>query len=156
MNNDAFQERLQEHFDQRVDPLDDEQVVAFLNEHPEWLPRLAALRADVRTLAARPIGARPTGALPTGALPTGALPTRTRRRWFARAAGGAAAVAAVLLVWIATATPRAPRSAGRIVAASLTELRPRSHLAANFVVSERLLTTATTRLETYTHRSEAR
>ena len=151
MNNDAFQERLQEHFDQRVDPLDDEQVVAFLNEHPEWLPRLAALRADVRTLAARPIGARPTGALPTGA-----LPTRTRRRWFARAAGGAAAVAAVLLVWIATATPRAPRSAGRIVAASLTELRPRSHLAANFVVSERLLTTATTRLETYTHRSEAR
>jgi len=134
MNEASLLARVQAHLDARCDPLDDADVMASLDAHPEWLLRIAGLRADARALAGLPV------------------PQRSRRwPWIASACFATAAAA---LVTVSLRPP--PRCAGRIVAASLAELRPRAHVAANFVVSESLVTTPTTRLETWQTVSEAR
>jgi hypothetical protein len=134
MNETAMLARVQQCLDARRDPLDDAEVVGFLDSHPEALALVAAMRADAR-------------ALPELA----ALPAKHRRRWWL-APTAAAAVVALLLAWprgVDTAVPR-------ILAASLEEVRPRQHLAANYFVREPLIATASTVLETWQYRSEPR
>lgn len=133
MNATTLLARVQSLLDARQDPLDDDQVLAALEAHPEWLDRIAGLRADARALAQLRI-----------------TPMHRPRRWpwFV-----AAIVAATWLVAMPWREP-ARRPAGRILAATLEELRPRAHVAATFVVNERLLSTPTTRLETWQTRSE--
>lgn len=125
--------RVQALLDARRDPLDDDAVIAALQAHPEWLDRVVRLRADARALAQLPI-----------------TPIHRPRRWpwFV-----SAIVAAAWLVAILCRQPARPH-AGRILSAHLEELRPRAHIAATFVINERLLSTRTTRLETWQTRSE--
>ena len=140
MNDDPMLARLHELLDRGVDPLDDDELVAWLEQHPEQLPLAVALRADARDLHAAPMAAATT--------------PRRRRHRFAKATAIAAVAAAALAVamWPAEATTAQPR----IVASSFEELRPRAHLAATFIVHDSLVTTGRARLESYTLRSERR
>lgn len=140
MNDDPMLARLHELLDRGVDPLDDEELVAWLEQHPEQLALAMAMRADARDLR-----------------DTAMVATRTPRRRRLRLAlatslAALAAAAFVLAVWPAPETPAHPR----ILAASFEELRPRAHLAATFVVHDSLVTTGRARLESYTLRSERR
>ena len=146
MNETSLLTRVQELLDDRVDPFDDPEVLAALDAHPEWLPRLAGLRGDALALAA-------LAPLPVSA-PLQVGVRRQRRWWIAFA--GATLVAAGLWFAVRLASPPPPVFAGRIVASRLTELRPRAHLAATFVVSDAELTTPTSRLHTWELRSERR
>lgn len=139
MNETELFARVQELLDARMDPLDDAEVIAGFDANPEWLPRLAGLRADAMVLAtSAPIRSRDTG----------------RRRWpWWVAVFGATAAAALLASQLATPTRH---RAGRIVASSLTELRPRAHLAATFVVKDAVVSTPSMRLQTWQVRSERR
>jgi hypothetical protein len=134
----TFLARVQAHLDARRDPLDDADVLAFVDAHPERLAELATLRADARELARLPVASRRPA-------------PRFARRYAWLAAGAAAALAAMLLH---TSRPTPP--AGRIVAASLHEQRPRAHAAATFFVREALVSTATTRWQAWQYRSEPR
>jgi hypothetical protein len=134
MDDVTFLARVQAHLDARRDPLDDAAVLAFVDVHPERLAEFAALRADARELARLPVASR----------------RPARRHWWV-AGAAAAGLAAMLLP-----TPRPTPAAGRIVAASLHEQRPRAHAAATFVVNEALVSTATTRWQTWQYRSEPR
>ena len=136
MDDVTFLARVQAHLDARRDPLDDAAVVAFVDAHPERLAEFATLRADARELA-RFASQRPA--------------RRSARAHLWVAAAAAAGLAAVLLH-----TPRPTPAAGRIVAASLHEQRPRAHAAATFLVNEALVCTATTRWQTWQTRSEPR
>lgn len=66
----AFERRVQELLDARVDPLDDARVQDWLLEHPEALESFAGMRAVALTLESAPPAAapRPTG-LPRRVLP---------------------------------------------------------------------------------------
>ena len=138
MNETTLLARVQSLLDARRDPLDDGDVVAALQAHPEWLERFAGLRADALVLATLP-----------------AAPVRRPRRWPWILSACFAAAAAALVV-VALRLPPRPRPAGRILAASLAELRPGEQIAATFAVKQVLLTTPTTRLETWQTRSEVR
>ncbi len=146
MNETSLLTRVQELLDDRVDPFDDPEVLAVLDAHPEWLPRLAGLRADALALAALAPVPVPVPAK---------VDVRRHRRWWV-AVAGATFVAATLLFAVRLASPPPPVFAGRIVATRLTELRPRAHLAATFVFSDAELTTPTSRLQTWELRSERR
>lgn len=137
MNETALFARVQALLDERRDPFDDECVVAALQAHPEWLERTVGLRADASALSRLPVA-----------------PARRSRRWPWLVAAGFVAAAAILVTTVPCQPPRA--TGGRILVASLEELRPRAHVAATFVVHERLLATPTTRLDTWQTRSEVR
>jgi hypothetical protein len=134
-----FQERLHACLDARIDPLDDTALCAHLAEHPDDLERFAALRQ--RLLAMPALGA--------------ARPVRVR--WPLVLATAAAATLAVVLAQPTQApSDGAAIAPGRVLAASLEELRPRAHAAVSFTVHQVLAATPTTRLETYELRSERR
>jgi hypothetical protein len=140
MNDMPMLARLHELLDRGVDPLDDEELVEWLEQHPEQLPLAVALRADARDLHDAAVVA------------TGAQSRRRRHLALATSLAALAAAAFVLAVWPAPETPAQPR----IVASSFEELRPRAHLAATFVVHDSLVTTGRACLESYTLRSERR
>ena len=136
MNGDTFFARLHDCLDARRDPLDDAELVAYLDEHPEHLAAFAALRADLRALA---------------------VPRATRRRWpWFVAAGSAAAAAFVAVAVAAWAREPEPACTPRILTASLEDLRPRAHIAVSWCVRQPLIRTPTTTFETWERRSEPR
>lgn len=139
MDDVTFLARVQAHLDARRDPLDDADVVAFVDAHPERLAEFATLRADARELARSAAATR-----------------RPARRYASRYSWltAAAAVAGLASMLLPTRQPTPP--AGRIVAGSLHEQRPRAHAAATFTVNEALVSTATTRWQTWQYRSEPR
>jgi hypothetical protein len=141
MNEHTFRERLQACLDERRDPLDDPELAAFAAAQPQCLELLVALRADAREL---------------GALRLAPPRRRLRKQVLAAccAVAAAALVAVVLLRRGAPARPSAP--AGRILAASLEELRPRAHAAARATARELLVATPTHSLTTWTTWSEPR
>jgi hypothetical protein len=138
MNASDFDQRVQEHFDARRDPLDDPQVLAFLDAHPEQLPAFATLLGTLRQLPAA---------------------ARRRVRWRAPLllAGAAAIAFAVVWAWRPprTVAPEATPTS-RIFAAELQEIRPRLHAAVQFSLRQPLLADTTTTLEAYERRSHAR
>jgi len=138
MNVSDFDQRVQEHFDARRDPLDDPQVLAFLDAHPEQLPAFATLLGTLRQLPA-------------------AAGRRVRWRPPLLLAGAATIAIAVTWAW------RQPRAiepltppVSRIYAAELQEIRPRLHAAVQFSLRQRLLADTTTTLEAYERRSHPR
>ena len=128
-------ERLHEHLDRGEDPFADARLTAWLEEHPEWLPLAATLRADAFAL----------GGLPRAVeLPT---PRRRRRASAALLAMATASSAAAWALWPALPPPESPPAPrARIVASSYEELRPRALLAGSFLVHEVALATPSARL----------
>jgi len=143
MNQHPLLARVHDLLDARLDPLADPAVRDGLRTRPDLLDVVVGLRAAARDLA----GLRPGTAAP-----------RRRVRWFA----GTAAAAAVLAGAVAfgrpapTAVDPTTHAGGRIVAASLEEIRPHGHVAAQFVVAAPVLTTASAHLESWTTRSTLR
>ncbi|MCB9877155.1 MAG: hypothetical protein H6835_06080 [Planctomycetes bacterium] len=142
-SNADFEARLQQRLDERRDPLDDPQLVAWLDAHPERLAAFAGLRDDLRGLGAE--SPRPA-----------AVPRRAARVALAAVAVVAVAGTAILGVVLRQPPPAAPaaRSPGRVLTASLEGHPPRLYAAADFAVRESLTTThwaggAKLRLETY-------
>ncbi|HLQ38723.1 MAG TPA: hypothetical protein VK348_13020 [Planctomycetota bacterium] len=139
-----YHERLHACFDARRDPLDDAGLCCFLAERPDELERLVALRERLQ------------------ALPAAAAARPVRGRWSLVLVAAAAAAVAVLLTrptpaGSAGAAAGAPAgSAGRVLAASLEQLRPRAHAAVSFTVHQVLAATPTTMWETFELRSEQR
>lgn len=146
MNDARMLERLHDHLDRGEDPFADAVLTAWLEDHPEWLPLAATLRADARALGnlTRPVGL--------------AAPRRRPRAAAALLAMATASSAAAWALWPTlfppAESPQGPRA--RIVASSYEELRPRALLAGSFLVHEVALTTPSARLESYTLRSERR
>jgi hypothetical protein len=139
MNEHTFFARLNECLDDRRDPLDDAELAAFLDAHPEHLDALAALRADLLALG------------------RASRTTARRRRWsWLAAAAVAAAAAFAVAVWPRAPHPPCTPCSPRILAASLEELRPRTYISADLRMQQRLLRTATTTFETWEYRSEPR
>lgn len=136
MNRTEFDARLHAHLDARREPLDDPELVAWLEAHPEHLAAFAQLLADARDV----VHVRPA-------------PRRVPRVLLLVAAGATAA-ATILLLALPDAAPAATRS--RIVAASLEELPPRAHAAAVFTVTETLCASPTAHFESFQLRSERR
>lgn len=136
MNSAAFHARVQECFDARIDPLDDDRVCAFLDAHPEHLPAFAELRA---CLAAVPSLDEPV------------MPRPRRRLPWLLFVTSAAAVLAV----VSTRSDAPPRPPSRILATSMRELRPRANAAASFEVRQ-VIASPSTRLEIFERRTEPR
>lgn len=130
--------RLQALLDARLDPLDDPMYCAHLAEHPEQLEAFALLR---ERLAVLPLLAPPV-----------AEPTPPRWRWPVALGGLAAAVAlAVVGTWAMLATPTmVATSHGRVLAASLQEIRPTLGAAAGARARTVLLDRADAKLEVFT------
>lgn len=145
MNDTEFTTRLDACLDAHLDPLDDAELCQFLAAHPE---RLASFAAQVERL----------GALPCLVSTLDALPLVRRPRPWLPMLMLAAATAAGVVLWCDRGggdQPAAgPRS--RILWATLHEVRPRVHMAAQFEVRQNLLATATATLQVYERRSEPR
>jgi hypothetical protein len=141
MNDATFLARLHAHLDAGRAPLDDGELAAFAAGHPEHLETLAGLRADARELGAFRLHARP----------------RHRRwPWLVAAACAAGAAAALVAVTLRGAPRAAPRPAGRILAASVEEIRPRAHVTAGCTASEPVLASPSHSLTTWTTWTEPR
>lgn len=138
MNAARFHARVEACFDERIDPLDDPAVVAFLDAHPEHLPAFAERRACIAAVTA--LGTPRTNA-----------PQR-RRRWLLRV-GAAAAAAALAIVMLRLDTDQRPPSS--FLASTVHETRPRANVAASFELRQ-VIASSTTRLELYERRTEPR
>jgi len=136
MNADEFDRLLQQQLDARRDPLDCAALCTFLAAHPERLQQFAALRESLRLL------------------PAMAAPRRRRQVPLRLAA--AAACAAVLVCGYCLWPEHAIAPGSTILASSLQEIRPRAHVAVQFSMRQELLTTPTTKFETYDRRSQRR
>lgn len=167
IDHQEYRARLTRCLDDRREPLDDTELVAFLDAHPEHLDDFASERADLREVASLPSTTLPSTILPSKILP--------RPKW--RAPITAAAAATFALGWgiwqavpgdfstgegtarvaasTATGTGLGQRPS-RILSASLLEVEPRLHAAANYTVHERLVQNARITLEAYEQRSELR
>jgi hypothetical protein len=135
MNHADFTTRLHECLDARHEPLDDEALCAYLQNHPEHLAGFAALRASIGLLAAAPVPARRSAWWPLGLLATAA-------------ASGAFVLCAD--------DPPAVHAASGILSTSLEETPARAHAAVTFEVRQTLLATASTHVLVYERRSEPR
>ncbi|MBL8751691.1 MAG: hypothetical protein JNK15_00205 [Planctomycetes bacterium] len=133
MNDPDMFARLQDRLDRGGDPFADDDVIAWLDAHPEALERAVQLRADARDLAHRPV--------------VRAAPSLHRRRIL----GAATAAAAVVAVAFGALPPAGPTPAAvpRIVSASFEELRPRAQLTASFRVHDARYASATASIESY-------
>lgn len=142
-----FDTRLQQLLDERRDPLDDPQLVAWLDAHPERLAAFAALRDDLLRLDPQLADAQTQ----PQQLRTAAMPRRMRLV----AVAAAAAAAALLFVFArrepersggstsptqTTPSPQlvANRSPGRVLTAHLEGHSPRLYAAAEFTLHESL------------------
>ena len=137
------------HLDARGEPLDDAELAATLAERPDLLAELAQLRADAAVLAFGP------GSAGVGAGSTQVAAGLGRWRGLALLATGAAAAAAIVVAGWPRSTDEPPRGP-RVIAARFDELRPREWAAATFTITEPLVRTPTTHLETWQSRSERR
>lgn len=136
MNAARFHARVEACFDERIDPLDDPAVVAFLDAHPEHLPAFAERRACIAAVTA--LGT-----------PRDNAPHR-RRPWLLLAGAAAAALAIVML---RLDTDQRPPSS--FLASTVHETRPRANVAASFELRQ-VIASSTTRLELYERRTEPR
>jgi len=155
---EEYRARLDQCLDERREPLDDGQIVAFLDAHPECLEEFAELRADLRavtqTTASTPTAARPhmlTVAAACLVIGFGVSQLLTSN-------GGLTSNGDLSHNEPAPAHPNQPDPLrrSRILSASLKEVEPRLHAAANYTLHEPLVQTKTITLEAYEHRSELR
>ena len=148
MNQTAFRQRVDACLDDRRDPLDDAQIVAFLDAHPEQLPGFAALCADLRALRAAP---------------SNGVAAPRRRPRTATMLSLTLVAAAVAIAWpliasdrTAASTDAAGSGEARIVTASLQEQPPLARKAGSYTIRQSLVRNGSTTFETYEHRSQAR
>lgn len=134
MNRADYRELLDEYFDRREDPLDDERIQQHLAEHPEDLEAFAALRAMLGGLEPEPVPA---------------LRFPVARRWpFWLAAGLLLTGGGLGLVLQRPAGPAGPATPEfRVLASSLTEHTAPCVAALSYCTREVLVQTDTTRLE---------
>lgn len=115
---DVLWARVHAHLDAGGDPLEDQDLVDALAEHPAALGRVARLCDDLRALERAGPGRRPVER------PAATAPRRAAARWLPWTALAAAAAAAVVLVPAAPrdepAPPRVPAVAQRVLAFSAT------------------------------------
>jgi anti-sigma factor RsiW len=131
MNEQQFTERLHECLDARREPLDDGELCAYLESHPEQLEAFAQLQASLA-----------------------ALPTTARRTAPARRRGFVAA--ALLLASVATAialASRRPPPLGRVLAASIETLPATAGLSVTWHERRILLDRPDARIEQFTRHS---
>lgn len=145
---DAYRSILDRCLDERRDPLDDPELCALLERHPELLDEFARTREDLRQLAQA-----------VGPEHLGSARSRQQHRWRRAATIGAAAgVAASLAAWalLATSEPHSEPRPPRILSADIVEIAPRLHASTTVTVREPLLRTERIVFETYERRSLTR
>ena len=138
IDHEAFRSRLDACLDERRDPLDDPEVVAWLDQHPEQLDAFAQQREDLRQLSSRP------------------GPARARRWRRAAAVGGLAGAAAAVVAWTLLTPPAPPPRRPRILSAELVEIAPRLDASVTVTLRAPLLETESTVLESWQRRSRPR
>ena len=157
MNALQFEARVNAILDERRDPLDQPDVIAYLERHPEALLRFARQRDDLSRLQRT---ARPTENARAHA-------PQTAHRWrrVGAIATGTAVAAAVAIVAVAVAPPAATPAAAaasaathppRIVSASLVQTRSPARIAGSFALRQPLVANANTLLEHYETWSKVR
>jgi hypothetical protein len=132
MNDDPMFVRLHAALDRGEDPFDDDELVAWLDAHPEALERAAQLRADARDLAT---------------VPADHATRRHRVRPLVFAAATAVVATGLGLWWLAATTPT---GRPRIVDAQFDERRPRALATAVFRVHDAHFASTTASFESYT------
>ena len=164
MNRSEFEVRLHACLDARRDPFDDEELVAWLDAHPEELDATARLWAAVGVLqepgaelgSDGSLVATTTAAVSRGpaGVTSGAGSPRSRRwPWlalFAGLAGVAAALVVEAIEPVPAATPKAPRPAGRILSALVEPITPTLGLAPQVRATELLVSRPDVRVEVFT------
>ena len=130
--------------DARRDPLDDTELKALLDAHPELLDDFACECADLRALSAAPT----------------AGPRPRLRRHLRAACAAIAGIAAGIVLCLGPLAPEPPDEPtgrpSRILLGTLVELPTSAHASVHFTLYEPHLQTATTLLETYEQRSQLR
>ncbi|MFO1030364.1 MAG: hypothetical protein U1F60_04770 [Planctomycetota bacterium] len=177
MNRNEFEVRLHACLDARRDPFDDQELVAWLDAHPEELEGLARLMAGLHGLRADEIAVMPSAGPTNASADASAGGTRVapavvsqpprrssrRWRWLVLGAGLAGVAAACLVVAclpdsadvppserpIARSRPAAP-AAGRILSAVVEPLAPTLGLATRVRATEVLVARPDTRIEVFT------
>lgn len=178
---EEYRTRLDQCLDERREPLDDGEIVAFLDANPECLEEFADLRADVRAVTQisppAPSGARPqlltvaaaclvigfaVSQLLTGnneAAPVHSPHADSPQTGSPPQTGshqtGSPQTDSHQTGSTASNQPT-PARRSRIVSASLKEVEPRLHAAASYTLHEPLVQTNTITLEAYEQRSELR
>ncbi len=166
-----YRQRVNRYLDERREPLDDPQVVAFLDAHPEHLQAFSEECADLEAVATVPVATMPVATMPVAkSIGTPTVQVPTKRRWLY----AAAAAALFGLGWLAasglaanehtvrTANPdnqsyaESAARPSRILSATLHEVEPTLRPAAFYTVHDPLVRTATITLEAYEQRSELR
>ena len=132
----ALEQRLQQCWDERRDPLDDAGLCAWLSDHPEALPGFAQRRALVAALAT--------------------MPVPTRRRRVAGSALVLAAGLAGLCLFLAWPAPVSARPAGRVLAATVEFTPPRALASVTWRERTVLCATPDVRIEITDQRSQRR
>ncbi|MBL8739110.1 MAG: hypothetical protein JNL12_21975 [Planctomycetes bacterium] len=178
MNRSEFEVRLHACLDARRDPFDDEELVAWLDTHPEELAGFARLVAGLHGLRSDQIAATPSAGSTNASAGASAGGTRVapaavsqpprgslrRWRWLVLGAGLAGVAAACLVVacWpdsadvppsertIARSRPVAVPAAGRILSATVEPLAPTLGLATRVRATEVLVARPDTRIEVFT------
>jgi anti-sigma factor RsiW len=152
--------RLHRHLDERLEPLDDPELVAFLDAHPHHLEAFAAMRADFEALKLVPQSAGESATDIRRAPAT----EPTWQRSFRHPIPAAAAVLLIALGWQLRALTMTndsdnrhqPTRPPRILSASIEELEATLRPAAFYTVRDPMVRTTTFTLEAYEGRSELR
>ncbi len=164
MNRNEFEVRLHACLDARRDPFDDEELVAWLDAHPEQLDAVARLWAAVQVLQASGAergsddswAATATATASRGAVGVAArIGSPRSRRWalLVLGAGLAGAAAAWVVATIepgSMPTPKAPSPAGRILSAVVEPITPTLGLATRVRATEVLVACPEARIEVFT------
>jgi len=158
IDHDTFLARVDACLDERRDPLDDADVVAFLDAHPEHLQAFAAQRADLRALAGLPVAADRGGEPATARR----APRRRRLLPLLAATAVAAGVAFAVVFGDRDDSPGVapsdvdpsidgppPRPASRILSASLETHATRAYASVDYTVFRPLVQDTHTTFETY-------
>lgn len=168
IDHDTFLARVDACLDERRDPLDDADVVAFLDAHPEHLQAFAEQRADLHALAGLPAAAD------RGGEPATARRAPRRRRLLPLLAATAVAAGVAFAVAFddrgdspgvapSEVTPPdrdppevdppidgpPPRAASRILSASLETHTTRAYASVDYTVFRPLVQDTHTTFETY-------
>jgi hypothetical protein len=141
MNRSEFEVRLHACLDARRDPLDDPELVAWLDAHPEELDAVARLWAAVQVVQTLP------AVVPTRS------PRLRRWPWLVLGAGLAGVAAALVLAAIAPTHPVVPKAnvaAGRILSAVVEPIVPTLGLAPQVRATEVLVARPDVRVEVFT------
>lgn len=164
MNRNEFEVRLHACLDARRDPFDDQELMAWLDAHPEELDAVARLWAAVQVLQApgadvgsdgSPVATATAAATRDGVLLASRVGRRRTRRWpllvlGAGLAGAAAALVLVAIEPVPMAKPVAPSGAGRILSAVVEPITPTLGLAPQVRATEVLVARRDVRVEVFT------